>query len=116
MAVQLTNEAIAQIKEVINSQKMNLEETYIRIGIQGHSCSGVQYAFGLDDHTTDQDELSVQEDLKVVFDKKYQEELSNIVIDYKNSSEKQGFVLTDLNRKSCSKGDSCCGNNCGNDC
>jgi len=96
MALKLTDKAIVQIKEIIATQNMSLETTAVRVGIRGKSCSGSVYAFGLDEEEIDPEynELQVQDGLKIVYNKEFEDDLKNVTVDLKEAEDKRGFTFT----------------------
>jgi iron-sulfur cluster assembly accessory protein len=95
MALKLTDNAIRQIKEVIASQNMSLDLTNVRVGIRGKSCSGPVYAFGLDEEVDlEQDEVSIQDGVKVVHHKQFTDDLNNVTVDFKEVEDRRGFTFS----------------------
>lgn len=114
MPVSVTENAILKIKEVLAGQEMFPESTFVRVGVKGKSCSGVMYAFGLDESKTEQDEVLVQDNITVLYDKKYEQDLNGIVIDYKENEEGQkGFTFKNPLQVLSSEGGCCGGGSCG---
>lgn len=121
----LTGKAVAQIKKVLLENGMDVEKTFVRVGIKGMSCSGPSYAFGFDDEFFQEtDNLSSQDGLSVVNSKEFGDYLAHIEIDYvENESEKSGFTFRNTNplqvmadgANGCGSGGGCCGGGgCGN--
>ena len=69
MSIKLTENAVREIKQIVSSQEMDIDKTFVRIGIQSMGCSGPSYAFGLDEETDEQDVLLEQDSIKIVYDK-----------------------------------------------
>lgn len=113
MTIKLTDSAIVQIKEVIASQNISLDATNVRVGIQGKSCSGPVYAFGLDENSNlEQDELILQDGVQIVYDKRFTNDLNGITIDFKNTENQSGFTFSNplqvLGEGGCCGGGGCC--------
>ena len=70
MSIKLTENAVREIKQIVSSQEMDIDKTFVRIGIQSMGCSGPSYAFGLDEETDEQDVLLEQDTIKIDYDKK----------------------------------------------
>jgi len=114
MAIKLTDSAISQIKEVMETQGMSLETTNVRVGIRGKSCSGPVYAFGLDDESDpDVDEISLQDGIKVVHGKQFTSDFENIIVDFKEADGNRGFTFTNPLQVLSSGGGCCGGGGCG---
>jgi iron-sulfur cluster assembly accessory protein len=112
MTIKITDNAINQIKEVVASQKMSLEETNVRVGIRGQSCSGPVYAFGLDDQFNPElDDLIVQDGVRIVHGKNFATELDKITIDFKETEGARGFTF--INPLQILGEGGCCGGSCG---
>jgi iron-sulfur cluster assembly accessory protein len=109
MAVVLTENANQQVRKFMKS--VGMEKGYVRIGVQT-SCSGTVYDLSLDPSLNEGDLLVTLEDnLNVIFDKQFQGELSDVVIDYKQVNEQFGFVFQNNNSMPQRK---CCGGKCHN--
>lgn len=94
-AINLTDSAINQIKEVVAGQEMSLDETFVRVGIRGRSCSGLVYAFGFDEASDpESDELILQDGVKIVYSKQFSEDLKGVSIDFKEVDGKRGFTFS----------------------
>jgi len=118
MLIKLTENAVREIKQIVSSQEMDIDKTFVRIGIQSMSCSGPSYAFGLDEETDEQDVVLEQDSIKIVYDKEYSDLLSNITIDFATIGDSSGFVFNNplkVLKSSCNSGGSsgggggCCG-------
>lgn len=109
--ITLTETAANQIKSIMEEHKMESDKTYVRIGILGQSCSGLNYNFGFDDELTDSDEIFEQSGLKVIHDKKYSDYLKEVVVDFKEINDQKGFTFENSTViESCSTGGGgCCG-------
>lgn len=108
MSVKLTDVAMAKIKDIISNANLSLENTYIRIGIRGQSCSGPVYNFALDEEYDEElDVLSKQDDVSIICEKEFAEPLTGIIVDYKSSERGEGFVLN--NPLQILSGGGCCG-------
>ena len=116
MSIKLTENAVREIKQIVSSQEMDIDKTFVRIGIQSMGCSGPSYAFGLDEDTDEQDVLLEQDSIKIVYDKEYSDLLSNITIDYATLEDASGFVFNNplkVLKSGCNSGSSNSGGCCG---
>lgn len=127
--IKLTEKAVSQIKQVLAEQNMQVDKTYVRAGLQGMSCSGPAYAFGLDDkYDADLDDISIQQGLSVVNRKEFANYLSQVTVDYKDDADKKGFTFKNTNplqvlnneggcgSGGCGSGGCCGGGCCGGGC
>ena len=70
MAVTLTEKAAAEVKRIIQDQKLG-EETLLRVGVVGGGCSGFSYSLGFDNKFDDKaDSKFSYHGIDVVVDKK----------------------------------------------
>ena len=109
MAISLTEEAANKVKEIMAAQ--NMSESYLRVGFRG-SCSGPVYSFSLDEETDLEDELIIQDGIKIVHKKNVTELLAAVTVDFKQTEERSGFVFNNPLQvvSSCSDGGGgCCG-------
>ena len=104
MIIKLTETAAAEAKKYIEDN----EEKYLRIGVSGGGCSGLQYSLQVgSDYNDEQDILSTQHEVDVVIDKKSALFLEGTTLDYYNDISKRGFVFENPNTaRSCGCGNS----------
>ncbi len=107
MSVNVTEEAINEMKRVITEQKLP-EGTVLRIGVAGGGCSGFQYSLGFDNQTDEaKDHIYDQHGLTVAVDKKSYLFLDGTTVGFHNGIEKRGFTFDNPNAvKSCGCGSS----------
>jgi iron-sulfur cluster assembly accessory protein len=112
MLIKLTENAVREIKQIVSAQEMDMDKTFVRIGIQSMNCSGPSYAFGFDEETDERDVVLEQDSIKIVYDKEYSDLLSNITIDYATLEDASGFVFNNplkVLKSSSNSGGKCCG-------
>jgi iron-sulfur cluster assembly protein len=97
MAVTLTESAADEIKQILESQ--NLEEgTFLRMGVAGGGCSGLQYSLGFDTNLDPKiDACFEQHGLKLVTMKKFALHLDGTTIDFKDGPMGRGFSIDNPN-------------------
>jgi len=97
MAVTLTETAANEIKRIIESQKLD-EGTYLRMGVAGGGCAGLQYSLGFDT-TFDPlvDACFDQHGVKLVTKKKYALHLDGTTIEFKDGPLGRGFAIQNPN-------------------
>lgn len=105
--ITLTEKAVKEIKHIMQDQSMDPEKTYVRAGIRGGGCAGFQNLFTLDEtYNEEKDVLKMQDDLKIVVDKKSLLYLENATVDFHDEDlNKRGFSFSN----SISKGTCGCG-------
>ena len=105
--VEISEKAASEIKKVMEEQ--SLEDSALRIGLQGGGCSGFQYILNFikeEEASEDEDYVDQQGDIKVVVDKKSATYLQGTVIDFYSGIDKRGFVFNNpTTAKSCGSGD-----------
>lgn len=87
------------------------ETTYLRVSVNGMSCSGPRFSLYFDDNfNAEHDELFEVDSLKITTNKTNLELLSGYTIDYQNTEQASGFVFTNpLQSLGCSSKQGCCG-------
>lgn len=107
MAVILTEKAAEQIKKFRQEHDFS-EDAFLRIGVSGGGCSGLNYAIAFDDKFDEtKDSRYEQHGVAVVVDKKSALYLDGLKVDWYQSFEKQGFTFDNPNAtKTCGCGSS----------
>jgi iron-sulfur cluster assembly protein len=97
MAVTITESAANEIKQILDSQ--NLEEgTFLRMGVAGGGCAGLQYSLGFDTNLDPKvDACFEQHGLKLVTAKKFALHLDGTTIDFKDGPMGRGFSIDNPN-------------------
>jgi iron-sulfur cluster assembly protein len=105
MPVTLTDKAVVRILEVLNQE--NIQHQYLRIGVKGGGCSGLQYVLDFTTETTDFDLEFEQSGIKIVIDQISSGLLEGTVVDYLDSLSESGFkFLNSKATRSCGCGKS----------
>lgn len=107
MAIVLTEKAAAEVKRIMEDQKLE-EGTVLRVGVTGGGCSGFSYALGFDKQFDDKvDSKYEYHGVPVVVDKKSALYLDGTTVDFYDGIEKRGFTFDNPNAvKSCGCGSS----------
>ena len=96
--VELTESAVKEIKQIMESQSMSPDVTYVRVGVTGGGCSGFQYAFNLDEvYNEEKDTLLEQDGLKIVVDKRSGLYLEGTSVDWVQDLNRRGFAFKNPN-------------------
>lgn len=96
--VELTENAVKEIKTIMESQNMPADATYVRVGISGGGCSGFQYTFNLDEvYDQEKDTLLEQDGLKIVVDKRSSLYLEGTSVDWVEDLNRRGFAFNNPN-------------------
>lgn len=107
MAIQVTANAVQQLKKVISEQQLPASVA-LRVGVAGGGCSGFEYKLDFDENIDEQADMVTEIDgLRVAVDRKSALYLEGTELDYHESFEKRGFVFNNPNAtKSCGCGSS----------
>lgn len=102
----ITESAMKEIKKVINES--NLNNSYLRISVQGGGCSGFMYGLGFDESIDEElDLVENYEDVKVAIDKKSALFLNEVTLDWVEDISQRGFKFNNPNaKKTCGCGQS----------
>lgn len=105
MGVQLTAEAIAEIRRMM-AKETPRENLGLRVGVKGGGCSGLSYFLNFDQKKDKDSELDF-EGLKVYVDPKSELYLSGTTLDYVDTLQEKGFRFMNPNAsKTCGCGES----------
>ena len=97
MSVTLTEAAAAEVKRIMDSQKLE-EGALLRMGVAGGGCSGLQYALRFDNEFDPEiDARYDQHGVGVVTRKKYALHLSGTQIDFADGPMGRGFTIENPN-------------------
>lgn len=103
--VEITPEALEQMKRL--KGRKGKPESFVRIGVKGGGCSGLEYVMRLDDKPLPIDLELVVDDLKVVCDQKSAKFLSGAKLVWTGNLIGSGFTFENPNAdRSCGCGTS----------
>jgi iron-sulfur cluster assembly accessory protein len=98
MALAMTDNAVKQVKGLIEAQK--LENVYLRMGVKGGGCSGLSYSLELDNEIGPHDKTFEIDGVQVVCDKKSYLYLNGTTLDYVMQGLTGGFTFVNPTAKS----------------
>ncbi len=109
MAIELTEDAVARVREL--AHKRQTPEAFFRIGIRGGGCSGLSYFVDFAEAADPKDKVfefgAEGARVRVVIDRKSYLFLNGTQVDWKSGLMKTGFEFHNpLAGKTCSCGDS----------
>ena len=96
MAIELTDAAIAAVKQAMEEEKAPAE-TYLRVGVRAGGCSGFSYVLAFEETAREDDEVIEQDGVRVLVDPKSVTILAGTVLDYSSGLSGQGFVFKNPN-------------------
>jgi iron-sulfur cluster assembly accessory protein len=103
--VMLTDAAAAKAKALLEQE--GRDDMHLRIAVQPGGCAGLKYQLFFDERTLDGDLFRDFGGIQVAVDRMSAPYVSNAVIDFVDSIEKQGFTIDNPNATgSCACGDS----------
>jgi iron-sulfur cluster assembly protein len=107
MSILLTERAAAEVKRIMEDQKME-DGTVLRVGVRGGGCSGFSYALGFDNTFSEEaDTKYAIHGVDVIVDRKSALYLDGTTVDFYEGLEKRGFTFENPNAvKSCGCGSS----------
>lgn len=100
MAIQLSETAVAKVKELMEQNNLSPETTFLRMGVRGGGCSGLSYLLEFDNNKTEYDKLFEIEGIRVVVDPKSYLYLNGVTLDYVSGGLAGGFTFINPNAKS----------------
>jgi len=105
--ITITEKALTEIKKIIDDNKLNPDEYFLRIGVKGGGCSGFVYSLTFDNKLREDDRIIYSQDFRVVVDPKSLFYLNGTVLDFSDGLMGRGFVFNNPNAtKTCGCGSS----------
>ena len=103
--VTVTDAAAAKAKALLEQE--GRDDMHLRIAVQPGGCAGLRYQLFFDERTLDGDLFRDFDGMKVAVDRMSAPYVSEAVIDFVDTIEKQGFTIDNPNATgSCACGDS----------
>ncbi len=99
MAIQLSEAAIKQVKEMKRAQSLG-DDVFLRMGVKGGGCSGMSYVLEFDNELRPHDRKLEIDGVTVVCDGKSYLYLNATMLDYVKQGLTAGFTFTNPNAKS----------------
>lgn len=97
MAITLTEDAASEVRRIMDSQKLD-EGTFIRMGVAGGGCAGLQYSLNFDtEYDAAKDARYDQHGVAVVTTKKFALHLDGTTVDFKDGPMGRGFAIENPN-------------------
>ena len=94
MAILLSERAAAEVKTIINDQKLDAEKTFLRVGVKGGGCSGFSYTLDVTETRQENDESWDLHGITVICDPKSHIYLEGTSVDFKDEVMGRGFVFS----------------------
>jgi len=107
MNITVSESAVNQIREIMTGQ--NLTDHYLRIGVSGDPCSGLEYFLAFDDKIDDTDNKFEFSGMTVLVDGDSAIYLDGASLDYSSDKDKGFIFINPVAENSCGcHGGSCC--------
>ena len=102
----LTTKAKSQLDKLMEEQKCT-ENHFLRVSVKGGGCSGLTYDLDFDDTIVDFDDVSEDQGLKLVIDRRSLLYLLGTELDFTEGLNGKGFLFTNPNAsRTCGCGES----------
>ena len=92
-ALTLTERAAEEVKRIMQEQKLDPEQAFLRFGIQGGGCSGFEYILGFVDAADDKDAHFESRGVRIVTDSKSLQFTMGTKIDFHADIMQRNFVF-----------------------
>lgn len=97
-AISLTEFAAEMVSNIMEEESLNKEKNYLRVGVLGGGCSGLQYLLDFTDSISEEfDQTFEQHGVKIAIDYFSAAHLFGTTIDYKDSLSGTGFKFDNPN-------------------
>jgi iron-sulfur cluster assembly protein len=104
--ITITPEAYTRIREIMVKEEKT--DWNLRMGVREGGCCGMDYMFGLDKNTHDDDQVFQQGEITLVCDNESHTYLDGTTVDYEVNEHGEGFVINNPNAcRSCGSGNDC---------
>ena len=96
--LKITEKAASVFKEMIEDEKKDIENSYLRVGANSGGCSGWKYSLDVEDSIKSKDLVFTENDVKMVVDEYMLNDIiGDVEVDYKDGNlVEQGFVFRRL--------------------
>lgn len=102
MSIKITDNALSEIKRVMEEQNLSVQDNVLEVGVAGGGCSGFSYKLGFK-NKTEIDSLNSTtfnfQGLDAVVDNKALLYLEGATVDFHNGIDKRGFIFDNPNAK-----------------
>ena len=107
MELQVTDRALAKIREIADDEGVDFTETMLRVAVVPGGCSGLTYDLGWDTSLQEGDRLAEMNGVRVVMDKRSYLYVDGSELDFTDGLEGKGFhFLNPQAARTCACGES----------
>lgn len=105
--IKVSEIAKKKVIELMQDEGFNANTDYVRVGVKSGGCSGLSYELKFDKEQKDDDKVFVDNDIKIIVDKKSFLYLIGTTLEYSGGLNGTGFVFNNPNaNRTCGCGES----------
>lgn len=105
--IQVSETAKNKVISLMSEEGTNLEESFVRVGVESGGCSGLSYKLSFDKNQQEGDKLFEDKGVRILVDKKSFLYLVGTVLEYSGGLNGRGFVFNNPNaNRTCGCGES----------
>ena len=105
--ISITDIARKQVIKLMKQDGYSHNTDFVRVGVNSGGCSGLSYELELDNKTSDDDKIFVDNQIKIIVDKKSLLYLVGTTLEYSGGLNGKGFVFVNPNaNRTCGCGES----------
>ena len=105
--ISITNIARNLVIKLMKQDGYSHSSDFVRVGVNSGGCSGLSYELKFDNKTGDNDKLFVDNEIKIIVDKKSLLYLAGTTLEYSGGLNGKGFVFVNPNaNRTCGCGES----------
>ena len=105
--IQVSEIAKSKVIELMKDEGFDAAKDYVRVGVKSGGCSGLSYELKFDNAQQESDKIFVDNDIKIIVDKKSFLYLVGTTLEYSGGLNGTGFVFKNPNaNRTCGCGES----------
>lgn len=105
--IQVSDTAKTKVISLMGEDGTNLEESFVRVGVESGGCSGLSYKLSFDKDRNEEDKLFEDNGVRILVDKKSFLYLVGTTLEYFGGLNGKGFVFNNPNaQRTCGCGES----------
>jgi len=105
--IQVSEIAKNKVIELMREDGFDVAKDYVRVGVKSGGCSGLSYELKFDNEQLESDKMFVDNDVKIIVDKKSFLYLVGTTLEYSGGLNGTGFVFKNPNaNRTCGCGES----------
>ncbi|WP_308991510.1 iron-sulfur cluster assembly accessory protein [Mariniflexile litorale] len=105
--IKVSETAKKKVIELMTEEGFNPTSDYVRVGVKSGGCSGLSYDLKFDKENQEDDKVFVDNDVKIIVDKKSFLYLIGTTLEYSGGLNGTGFVFNNPNaNRTCGCGES----------